>query len=244
MKTNADMVRPMGDLKVIQRTKDGMFNATDLLKQWNAMVLNTQNSGYVKGAKNQSVIKPQNSGYLKPKDLDDFFAAKGVKDFIEALVEEEKLNGENSPYLATRGKHGGTWMHPYLFIKFAMWLNPKFEVQVIKFIYDQMIKYRNEAGDAYRDMSSAIAKIVPSDFMPTAMKKTAEAINYVVFNDHEKLIRNKQGEEDKMQRLCELEKQVAMLINRGFIRDFPALLEYLRDEYKAAYLPPVFKNAV
>lgn len=40
-------------------------------------------------------------------------------------------------------------MHPILFVKFAMWLNPRFEVQVIKFVYDQMLKYRNDAGDAY-----------------------------------------------------------------------------------------------
>lgn len=29
------MIRPMGDFKVIQRTKDAFFNATNLLKQWN-----------------------------------------------------------------------------------------------------------------------------------------------------------------------------------------------------------------
>lgn len=31
MKTNQIMVRPMGDFKVTQRTKDGFFNATELL---------------------------------------------------------------------------------------------------------------------------------------------------------------------------------------------------------------------
>ncbi len=36
MKTNQEMIRPMGNFNVIQRTKDGMFNATDLLKQWNS----------------------------------------------------------------------------------------------------------------------------------------------------------------------------------------------------------------
>lgn len=35
MKTNQIMVRPMGDFEVTQRTKDGFFNATELLKQWN-----------------------------------------------------------------------------------------------------------------------------------------------------------------------------------------------------------------
>lgn len=31
MKTNQIMIRPMGEFKVIQRTKDAFFNATDLL---------------------------------------------------------------------------------------------------------------------------------------------------------------------------------------------------------------------
>lgn len=36
MKTNQIMLRRMGDFKVEQRTKDGFFNATSLLRQWNS----------------------------------------------------------------------------------------------------------------------------------------------------------------------------------------------------------------
>lgn len=60
-------------------------------------------------------------------------------------------------------------MHPILFVKFAMWLNPRFEVQVIKFVYDQMLKYRNDAGDAYKELCAAISKIVSNKFMHVAM---------------------------------------------------------------------------
>lgn len=35
MKTNQEMVRKMGNFNVVQRTSDGFFNATHLLKQWN-----------------------------------------------------------------------------------------------------------------------------------------------------------------------------------------------------------------
>lgn len=31
-----------------------------------------------------------------------------------------------------------------------MWINPKFEVKVIKFAFDELIKYRNDAGDNYK----------------------------------------------------------------------------------------------
>lgn len=224
MKTNQVLVRPMGQFQVEQRTKDGMFNATSLLKAWNSAVnLNTQNSGD-----------------LKKKDMDDFFANKNVKEFIDALVDEENLNGENSPYLSSRGKNGGTWMHPILFIKFAMWINPRFEVQVIKFVYDQLIKYRNEAGDAYRELGAAIQSIVPKDFMPKAMMKVGEALNWIVFNNHEKMIRNKNGDESSMQELFTLERKVADLINEGFIKGYDGLIAYLRKKYIEKNNPKVF----
>lgn len=58
-------------------------------------------------------------------------------------------------------KNGGTWMHPILFVKFAMYLSPRFEYHVLKFVSDEMIRYRNDAGDAYKELSSAIMRIVP-----------------------------------------------------------------------------------
>ena len=88
MKTNQIMIRQMGKFNVTQRTKDGFFCATDLLKQWNS----------------QENLNTQNSGYLKKKDLDDFFSNKNTKEFIEALLIEENLNTQNSAYLKSRGK--------------------------------------------------------------------------------------------------------------------------------------------
>jgi len=35
MKTNQNLIRKMRNFEVIQRTSDGMFDATSLLKQWN-----------------------------------------------------------------------------------------------------------------------------------------------------------------------------------------------------------------
>lgn len=135
-------------------------------------------------------------------------------------------------------------MHPILFVKFAMWLNPRFEVKVIKFIYDQMIAYRNEAGDAYRDLSMAVAKIVAPNFMQSAMKQLAQAINYCVFNEHETAIRNKHGEESKMRQLFELERKVASLIDEGFITEFDDLMEYLRNQWRRANTPKVFQPQI
>lgn len=214
MKTNQVLTRPMGQFNVEQRTKDGMFNATALMSQWNA-----------------------SSG--DKKEVTKFFENDNTKEFINALMEEENLNTQNSAYLKSRGKYGGTWMHPILFIKFAMWLNPRFEVQVIKFVYDQLIMYRNNAGDAYRELGAAVQTIVPNDFMTKAMSKVGEALNWIIFGSHEKMLRNK-SDESTMRELFELERKVADLINEGFIRDYDSLIAYLRKRYIDKNSPKVF----
>lgn len=224
MKTNAIMLRPMGAFTVEQRTKDGMFNATALLKQWNSMVS----------------VNTQNSGVLRKKDLDDFFNGKNVEDFLSALKEEEHLSDKEC-YVATRGKRGGTWMHPILFIKFAMWLNPRFEVQVIKFVYDQMIKFRNDAGDAYRELSSSVGSIVSKEFMPVAMSHIAKGLNYIVFNDHQPNIRNQKGSEDLMMELFHMERKLADLIKEKFLHNYEQVMNYLRARYQDKYTPKVLK---
>lgn len=219
----------MGMFSVEQRTKDGFFNATSLLKQWNKYITD-----------NEEFINTHKIGYLKKKDLDDFFANKRTKVFLQALVDEEKLNSVKSTYVKTRGRNGGTWVCAILFIKFAMWINPRFEVQVIKFVYDRMIEFRNDAGDAYKELGSAVQKVVAPNFMCVAMKKVGEALNWIIFNKHEKALRNKHGDEGKMRSLFDLEREIAMLINKGFVKDYKGLIVYLRDEYKRRNMPAVF----
>lgn len=131
-------------------------------------------------------------------------------------------------------------MSPLLFIDFAMWINPSFKVKVLKFVYDEMIKYRNEAGDAYNKLGSAVSKIVRKDFMPQAMQKVGEALNWIVFNEHERNIRNQYGEEKKQRELYELERKVADLINEGFIKNYDQMITYLKNIYRHKYLSAVF----
>jgi hypothetical protein len=200
----------MGKFEVSQRTSDGMFNATALLKQWNLYG-------------------------NKKRDLDDFLIRKQTKEYITVIKSKENPNTQNSGYLKCsdvlmqmRGKGGGTWMHPYLFIDFAMWLNVEFKYDVIGFVYDQLVKYRNEAGDAYRGMSGAVAGIVAKDEAKESIQKVAKACNYIVFNFHESGIRNKQADESKMKELFELERRIAQLIGDGFIKSYDHLIGYLQ----------------
>lgn len=217
MKTNVTIIRKMGNFAVKQRTQDGMFNATELLKQWN-----------------------EASGMKK--ELKDFFENKSTEEFIEALILEENLNRGNYPYLKTRGKNGGTWMHPILFIDFAMWLNPKFKVKVLKFVYDELIKHRHEAGDNYLVLTSALKKIVQKSFLPVAIQNVAKAINFIVYNDHKAGIRNTEATSEDLKKLADLEIKITELINDGFITNYTQLMNYLRKQWTKEHQPKILSN--
>ena len=218
MKTNQEMVRKMGDFNVVQRTKDGMFNAASLLKQWNEMSEST-------------------------RKMDNYFNSEKTKEFINTIMDRENLNTPKMVYLKSKGKYnGGTWMSPILFIDFAMWINPSFKYDVIQFIADEMIKYRNDAGDAYRELAISVAKIVHPDFMPKAMSTIGEALNWIVFNCHEKAIRNKFGDEKHQRELWLMERKVSELIDDGFIHNYEDLMNYLRKQYQKKNSPKIFND--
>lgn len=217
MKTNNVILRPMGEFKVAQRTKDGMFNATALLKQWNEKS-------------------------ISERKMANYFLSEKTNDFISTIIKRENLNTPKMVYLTSRGKHnGGTWMHPMLFIDFAMWINPSFKYDVLKFVYDQMIKYRNDAGDAYKKLANSVQKIVSASFMPVAMSNLSKAINHVVFGSHETMMRNKVGEESKQQELFALEAKLSDLIEDGFITSYDSLMNYLRRKWCEKYTPALLK---
>lgn len=137
MKTNQLMKRDFDGYLIDQRTDNSFLNSTDLLRAYN---------------ENSKV----------PKRFLEFWDNKNTNLFIESLLNEEKQKGDNCYLLKSdliiikRGKSGSTYMHPYLFIKFAMWLSSDFEVKVIKWVYDNLIKVRNEAGDYYLEMCDTI----------------------------------------------------------------------------------------
>lgn len=214
------MIRPLGQFKVEQRTKDGMFNATSLLNQWNI-------------------------ANASKKEIKHYFENDATEEFINALISEENLHGRNSAYVKSKARAdrgGGTWMHPIMFIDFAMWLNPSFKVKVLKFVYDQMLKYRNDAGDAYIKLGSAVKKIVGDSFLPAAMSNLAKAMNFCAFNEHHPLIRNEKGVEALQRELFELENKISDLINDGFLKNYDDVISYLRRKWREKYTPGILND--
>lgn len=200
MKTNVNMLRKMGNFNVTQRTKDSMFNATELLKQWN-----------------------KNTGMKK--EVSKFFELEQTKLFIKTLEVKELHNTQELAYLKSRGKMGGTWMHPFLFIKFAMWINPEFELEVIKFVYDQLIEFRHNAGDMYKGLTNSLTK-----FNNVSFSQVAKALNWIVFDKHENGIRQKSNQK-QLKELTDIQKKLSFAIDMGYIKSYNQLIDEMRKLY-------------
>ena len=213
------MIRQMGEFTVSQRTKDGYFDAGELLRQWNSVEGNPR------------------------RQMSKFLESDNTSEFLKALAEDEShrakmLIGENQLLMEVKGRNtkegkipDKVWMNPLLFIKFAMWINPRFEVKVIRFVYDEMIQYRNLAGDAYPAMCRAVCSILPGDVFQRKIKDLAKSLDIIVYGKHESEMRNKIGDEAKIRELYQLELQIAQWIDLGFIRDYDGLKKALTKVY-------------
>lgn len=205
MKTNVVMQRKMGRFTVEQRTKDGMFNATSLLKQWNGEV-------------------DSKDGNSRIKKMNDFIRLDTTNQFMDTIAETDGLNTKKI-VIKNRGKYGGTWMHPYLFIDFAMWINPKFKYQVIKFVHDQLIAHRHSAGDNYNVLSSAASKLPDCDY-----RQIAIAMQWIVFGTTGKNLRQ-MATQEQLRQLADIERKLAFALDMGYINTQKQLLKEMRKMY-------------
>jgi hypothetical protein len=222
METTVVLSRKMGEFEVTQRTSDGYFNANALLTQWNSVKENPT------------------------KKMAHFIENANTNEFIDTIQSRNSDHADFQSLIISKGRmtiNGRTqdkvWMHPFLFIDFSMWLSPEFKYDVIKFVYDELIKQRNDAGDAYKELASAIVKITPKKEIPTAMTKIAQALNFVCTNRHEREMRN-QMDEPTMKEMVKLEQEVALLINVGHLTTVDSTINYLRSKWNIKYRPQLF----
>jgi len=222
MKTNKIMIRKMGTYNVQQRTKDGMFDATWLAEQWKqATGVNKHVSDFLRLQNTKEFIEILYSDLHKSEIGDSLLPDNKTRD-IPGIV--SKTNARtNSSGIRVAGK---VWFHPYLFLDFSMWLNPKFKLDVIKFVYDQLIDFRHLVGDGYKGLSSALTVFPDVDY-----GRVAKGLNYVVFGRHEKELRQR-AKLDELQKLSTLQQQLAFAVDMGYIKTFQQLLTELRKLWR------------
>lgn len=217
MEDNQVVTYKMGSFDVCQRLEDGYFEAGLLIRQWNS----------VKGNPKRRVSEFLNS----PK----------TKEFIEALLEDmsqvgETDNGDIQTVIhikggsSKNGKIADEWyMHPYLFIKFAMWINPRFEVQVIKFIYEELTKNKRLHEESRNSLVLSVATIPNSDY-----KQVVTAMQWIVFNKTGDGLR-KSATKEQLYEIYELERSLSFLINTGLVKTNEQLMSAMRKIYSDKY---------
>lgn len=194
MKINQIMLRTLNGNIIRQRTDNSFFCATDLLNIYNS----------------------SNEGIAKPKVLSEYFRIKSTDDLCDEIKKDLNTGKNtylnNDIYTTIKGSQGGTYMHPYLFVDFAMWLSPSFKLQAIKWIYDRLIQTRHLVGDGYRDLTNAMKENLDIvDYHD--YQNEANMINSFIF-DGESNKRNL-ADEKQLELLDRLQKADIKLIKQG-----------------------------
>ncbi len=131
MKTQVLMKRELFGSEIRQQSKTGFFSANELVDAGNKFrVING----------------------LRIFKLQDWLNLPSTKEFITELESNIRIKVKD----ATRGRNATTWIHPYLFIDLALYISPKLKIEVYNWLYDELLKYRNQSGDSYKKMTGAL----------------------------------------------------------------------------------------
>lgn len=132
MKTEVIMQRDLFGMPISQESKTEFFSATDLVKAGNRWRM-------ING--------------LTPFNEKAWMQNKGTQEFIEEL--ESKFGKVK---ISARGRGQHTWIHPLLFIDMALAISPKLKIETYSWMFDHLIKNRNESGDSYNLLCGALYK--------------------------------------------------------------------------------------
>jgi len=195
MKTAQIMKRNLNGLEVRQNHKTEMFNANDLLA-----IYNKEN---------------------KEKRLDNYLRATSTNEYKNFLEQKaidsntsdvSELNQQDSVIKTSRGRvNGGTWMHPNLFIDFAMWLSVEFKDWAIECVKDRLIAFRDDAGESFKEVNQMLALRGPR--RPIVYIQEAKMINELVFEG--KTGQRNNATEEQLDLLSRIQKADIKLIEQG-----------------------------
>lgn len=199
MKTEVAIFRDLNGFKVRQSSKTSMFNANDLLDLFNMTAK--------KRKKMENYARLASATEFKEVLLNDLNSTHQKNGELKIYIEEDILKTR------TGRVNGGTWMHPYLFIHFAQWLSPEFNLACIKWIYDNLILNRNQAGDYYLELTGALKEMYQYRD-PFVYQNEARMLNKLVFGTTESGQRQIASEE-QLKLLNQIQKADVQLIKQG-----------------------------
>lgn len=155
MKTQVIMERKLMGMVVRQNHKTKMFNANDLHKL---------------------ACEHRKAEGLAARQIGQYFDLDSTQDLIKEVCLSEVLKLDDVKKSA-RGKNGGTWVHPILFVDMAMWYSPKLKVRIINWVLDGLMELRDESGDSFKRMNKTLSRNFEDEFKnPLAFMKVSNTI--------------------------------------------------------------------
>lgn len=188
MKTNQIMEsvdRELCGFIIKQRTKDEYFNLNNIIFA------------------TEEIIRKETQKMFRI-NFHDFLKQENIQKFLIALESETGMK----PYIKG-AKNRDAWIHPYFAIKILTHFNPRFEVKVYKWLWDYLIKNRNNSGDSYNIMCGSLYRYSSnkSEF-PLNIKRVSSKIKELVgCNDWNT------ATEEQLRKRDELQKYIADLTN-------------------------------
>lgn len=207
MKTSVVLHRVAESIKVRQDSKTRFFNANDLVEAFN-----TQSGS--------------------SKRLQDYLDNKETRKYMDVVLTDLQNNAnqrdfENGIIQTKRGKNGGTWVHGYILMDLGMWLSPQFKLIVVKWFWDNLVEFRNDCGDGFREVTEALLQANANNRTPPYIySNEANMLNKLVFGTIGIGFRNN-ATESQLALLKALQKADVRLIQQGL--DYHDRYERLKE---------------
>lgn len=256
---NFILTRDLYGMNVEQRSKDGLFNASLLLQQWNKENSNSKKylSDFFRLEETQIYLDEVctirleeiqeslgNPNYLKintrfkstidNQQLMEIDTTKSFKlnvgdENLEINIIDFKKGGKSSQGI----KPDVCYMDGLLFSKLAFWLNPRFEARTVKWVSDELVNNRNLLADNNKEWKSMLAKLGATK-ENDGYKLPNKLKNYIIINDYYKNCRNHFSIE-QMRECLSLEKEIIRLVDFKMIKNIDELINYLSKIYLHKY---------
>jgi len=200
MQTEVIMKRELFGCQISQKSKTEFFSATDLVKAGNKWRMMNEMSAF---------------------NFSQYLQTQQAKEFTQSVEEKYKTN----PIIKGGGRGNHTWVHPLIFIDIALAINPKLKIEVYEWLFDNLIKYRNDSGVSYKKMcgtlfSKTTQKAKFHEYIATVADKIKLACN--IKNDWQEATVEQLKLRDKIQDnislLCEVLSNTDDAVRLGILK--------------------------
>lgn len=230
MKTNVTMVstdRNLFGVIIKQDTKTSFMSLTDLQEAYSRKRIEMGWSE--KRIENILSNKDSSERIYYILEKQGYMIKTGFPVFMEMVEKQSliKVLKKVGAYKTTgRGSDRRVMCNPYIWVLVALELNPMMYAEVVTWLTDTLILSRIEVGDRYNTLSRAVARFPDVDY-----SRMAKGLNYIVFNKHETMLRNK-ATQNQLKELELLQSNLVFYIDMGNIKSFDDLIKTMGVLYK------------